>query len=219
MQHCVVCVVLLVRKHILTCSHGGEHAGPLLIQNKSPVFVVSSRKQGRRWSNFIRNKRGDTFQCKELVKGIWFWKWKNMWKWTQKEVTHTHSVCVLTPGAGGQPAACAGTAPASARWGRSAARRGRGPARTRCGAGSRSAAARGDSDAPSRGTRKSTLGEGTDRWRKRGNKERELVLSRLCTRFEKGGQSGENSHELNRHTSDQLFHILHLQIAQMCHLL
>lgn len=33
------------KKHKPTCSHGGEHTCSLLIVNKSPVFIISSRKQ------------------------------------------------------------------------------------------------------------------------------------------------------------------------------
>lgn len=60
---------------------------------------------------------------------------------------------------GGQPAACAGSAPANVRSGRSAARPGPGPVRMRCGAASRTAAAHGGSAAPSHSARRSALQE------------------------------------------------------------
>lgn len=115
--------------HALTCRHGGEHAGPLLVQDKSPVFIVASTHRTEfpskcRTCERPRPQRGPA----------------------------------LTPGAGGRPAASGGSAPASARWGRSAARRDLARAPRRCGAASRSAGARGGSDAPSRRTRTSALG-------------------------------------------------------------
>lgn len=88
----------------------------------------------------------------------------------------------LTRDGGGQPEGCAGSAPASAHWGRSAARHDLGRALRRSGAGSKTAGARGGSGAPSRRTRKSTLARGTKG--KRKNKlhiacEKQLLWSEI----------------------------------------
>lgn len=110
------------------------------------------------------------------------------WVHSSESINHTHTS--LTPGVGGRPAVCAGSAPASARWGHSAARHDPGPAPRKSAEGSRTAGARGGSDAPSRRTRKSTLAaneegkserrrrdrRGKSEWKERKEKKRDKWL-------------------------------------------